>query len=593
MSGVKKRKVETDSRQFEEKWTEEYFFTMHYGKPICLLCDETLSDLKESHMKRHYSSKHVAQHTLTGQSRKDKIRKLTTSLEKQRKQSDNAVKASFIISSKLAKSSKPFTEGEFVKECLLEITDVIYPEKKKEFEKMSVSKRQIVRRLDMMAGDINVKLSERAAEFEAFSLALDEITDFSETAHVAIFIRGVDKDFTVTEELLTLQPLKGTNKGEDIFDEVQAAITRYGLQWSQLIGVCTNGTPSMVGLRKGFISILKEKAINLNVEIEDLIIIHSIIHQDDLYSIRLQNVMDVVVKSMNFCVPLAREHQQLKLFLDDLRLEHGDITSCCDGKWINHKTLKKFYVLRQEIAELMEIKNKPLSLAVSDRKWACDLAFLVDVMEHLHDLNLKLQRRGQLVNELYSHLKAFHNKILFWETQMQSGNCFHFSTLSDHEVIAYSQYAEELKLLSEHFATRLADLKNQESLSLFTIPIGTDIDKAPAPLQMELIELQEDMRLKRKFEDVELLDFYKTYLLEENYPQLRAYARKIICVFGSMYKYDQIYSKIKTQFSKQRSKLEEENFENTLRVCVSGIEPDIHKLVFQVQAETAHTSVIL
>ncbi|GBP19876.1 General transcription factor II-I repeat domain-containing protein 2A [Eumeta japonica] len=51
--------------------------------------------------------------------------------------------------------------------------------------------------------------------------SLDESTDLSDTAQLAIFIRGVDKEFTVTEKLLALQPLKGTTTGEDIFNEVQ------------------------------------------------------------------------------------------------------------------------------------------------------------------------------------------------------------------------------------------------------------------------------------------------------------------------------------------------------------------------------------
>ncbi|GBP73469.1 General transcription factor II-I repeat domain-containing protein 2A [Eumeta japonica] len=53
--------------------------------------------------------------------------------------------------------------------------------------------------------------------------ALDESTDLSDTTQLTIFIRGVDKEFTVTEEFLALQPLKATAKGEDIFNEIQKA----------------------------------------------------------------------------------------------------------------------------------------------------------------------------------------------------------------------------------------------------------------------------------------------------------------------------------------------------------------------------------
>lgn len=89
----------------------------------------------------------------------------------------------------------------------------------------------------MIANDIKTTLTDRMAGFESFSIALDESTDLSDTAQLAI--RGVDKEFTVTEELLALQPIKGTTTREDIFIEVQKVFTSFGLPWSKLIGVCT------------------------------------------------------------------------------------------------------------------------------------------------------------------------------------------------------------------------------------------------------------------------------------------------------------------------------------------------------------------
>ncbi|XP_056633912.1 general transcription factor II-I repeat domain-containing protein 2-like [Diorhabda sublineata] len=238
MSGGKKRKVDTEGRQFQEKWTEEFFFILHNGKPICLLCNESISVMdSEFNIKRHYSTKHATLHSLTGQLRTDIIQKLRANIEKQqqmfhkqRTQLDNVVKASSIVSSKLAKALKPFAEGVFIKECILEVCGVLCPEKKNEFEKISLSRRTIVRRIEMMANDIKRTLTDRMAGFESFSIALDESTDLSNTAQLAIFIRGIDKEFTVTEELLALQPLKATTTGEDIFNEVQKVFTSFGLR---------------------------------------------------------------------------------------------------------------------------------------------------------------------------------------------------------------------------------------------------------------------------------------------------------------------------------------------------------------------------
>ncbi|CAK1586690.1 unnamed protein product [Parnassius mnemosyne] len=109
---------------------------------------------------------------------------------------------------------------------------------------------------------------------------------------------------------------------------------------------------------------------------------------------------------------------------------------------------------------------------------------------YLNDLNLKLQKQGQLVNDLYSHLKAFQIKLRLWESQMLSGNSYHFNTLSAYENIANP---EELKLLSEQFSNRFSDFKNMEDcFSLFATPTKYSVQNAPIHLQMELIEIQEN-----------------------------------------------------------------------------------------------------
>ncbi|XP_066908990.1 general transcription factor II-I repeat domain-containing protein 2-like [Halyomorpha halys] len=143
----------------------------------------------------------------------------------------------------------------------------------------------------MMANDIKTTLTDHMAGFESFPIALDQSTDLSETAQLAIFIRGSDKEFTVTEELLALQPLKKTTKKKHYtrgHSSSKKVITSFGLPWSKLAGVCTDGAYSMVRLRKGFIGVLDEKSIKLNMEKDDLKGFHCIIHNLCSKSIRLQ-----------------------------------------------------------------------------------------------------------------------------------------------------------------------------------------------------------------------------------------------------------------------------------------------------------------
>lgn len=59
----------------------------------------------------------------------------------------------------------------------------------------------------------------------------------------------------------------------------------------------------------------------------------------------------------------------------------------------------------------MDIKGNTIN-QVKDDAHICDLAFLVDVIRYLNELNPKLQKQGQLVHDLHGHVKAFCNKVV-------------------------------------------------------------------------------------------------------------------------------------------------------------------------------------
>jgi hypothetical protein len=73
----KKRKVCDEGRGFIEDWTGEYFFIETDDKPVCLICQRTVSVMKEYNLKRRYGSKHKGKFDcLTGELRKRKISNL-------------------------------------------------------------------------------------------------------------------------------------------------------------------------------------------------------------------------------------------------------------------------------------------------------------------------------------------------------------------------------------------------------------------------------------------------------------------------------------------------------------------------------------
>ena len=94
----------------------------------------------------------------------------------------------------LAKHNKPFSDAEFVKECMFDAVDITCPEVRTKIEAISLSRSTIVRRIGGIAQNLSEQLFEAGKSFEWYSLALDESTDIEDTAQLLVFIRGIDEN---------------------------------------------------------------------------------------------------------------------------------------------------------------------------------------------------------------------------------------------------------------------------------------------------------------------------------------------------------------------------------------------------------------
>jgi len=66
---------------------------------------------------------------------------------------------------------------------------------------------------------ISKKLGKKLKSCEAFSLALDEGTEISDTAQLFIFIGAVTAGFNTVEEFLDMASLSSTTTGQDICEQ--------------------------------------------------------------------------------------------------------------------------------------------------------------------------------------------------------------------------------------------------------------------------------------------------------------------------------------------------------------------------------------
>lgn len=600
-SKKRSRKVEDENRQFHHIWTEKYFFISSHNKIVCLICKSSVSIPKEYNVKRHYETQHPTFAKLTGENRTQRISTLQRELIGQQsmftkpiQDAETATEVSFEISRIIAKTCRPFKDGEFVKQCLDIAAKKICPENVKKFEKIQLNRMTVQRRITALADNIEEQLATKSRSFEYFSIALDESTDISSTAQLLIFLRGVTQNFEVSEELIGMSSLTSQTKGSDMLEALLEKCSIMDLDLTKISGITTDGAPSMVGSTSGIVTLLKTYLQTKNINTKELMQFHCIIHQEALCSklLGFENVMKVVVPTVNFIKSRGLNHRQFKQFLEDIESEYGDLLFYTEVRWLSRGlTLQRFLNLIEEIQLfLAEKKNDVPELDNPD--WLCDLAFLVDITNHLNVLNTRLQGKDQLISQLYSHVSSFQCKLSLFRTQINSANYGHFPNYKKimekfNKTDVNFAHVEKIDILIQGFENRFVDFKKVKPLlDIFSNPFNISPENAPESMQLELIDMQNDDNLRNKFNEGNLLNFYRC--VDKNaYKELRINALKCASLFGSTYICEQTFSVMKLNKTKNRNRLTNENLEAIIRVATSNVEPNLKKLVSSMQCHAS------
>ena len=119
---TKKRKITEEGRLFNKKWTYDYFFLQANTKAICLIFRELIPVFKDYNMKRHYTQKHTAMFgQYQGMCCKNKIVELKRSMSCEKSflnETTSIVTASYVVANLIARKSKSYSDGKFIKQCI-------------------------------------------------------------------------------------------------------------------------------------------------------------------------------------------------------------------------------------------------------------------------------------------------------------------------------------------------------------------------------------------------------------------------------------------------------------------------------------------
>ncbi|XP_060788258.1 general transcription factor II-I repeat domain-containing protein 2-like [Neoarius graeffei] len=525
----KKRKIADENRGFKEEWTDAFAFIANAeGLPACLICNEKLSNNKKSNLERHFQLKHAkfAADRPVGTERKGAIAMLVekfegreNSFKKWITSPNSTTTASFVAAREIIRCGKPFTDGEYMKESLVKISEHLFSDFKNKTEiiqkikDMPLSAKTVKDRANKMANNITDQQIKDINSAPAYSIACDESCDVTDIEQTAVLCRYVNSDGP-QEEMIGLMPLKGQTRGEDICEAVLQFLNNNGINTNHLISVATDGAPSMRGSQRGFVTLL-QKALDRH-----LLVFHCILHQEALcaqtFPPECMEVMNLVIQIVNKIIAKALNHRQFRELHDEADSEYADLLLHNKVRWLSRgDVLCRFVACLEHVKTFL--KSKDLSYPqLEDTKWLEKLHFMVDMTRHLNTLNKSLQERGNTALQMLEAVLSFERKLAVFARDVQRGTLSHFSSLrefkdahQDHTLNGdYLQGA--IVDMQAAFGSRFSEFRKEKmTLSFPVTPLEIDpslLNTFPgvnqADLEMEMADIADKDLWVAKFKSL-------------------------------------------------------------------------------------------
>ncbi|XP_042206826.1 general transcription factor II-I repeat domain-containing protein 2A-like isoform X1 [Homarus americanus] len=527
---------EEDIREFKEYWTEKFGMIKKDNKALCILCSESVV-CRTSSVKRHFETVHKNLSNVTEQERRELI---SREMIKTKKQSDvlmkfisgrpssNLVAAGFEVSKVIAQHGKPLSDGEYIKEAWLECAPFLFDnlsEKDKIIQRikdLSVSRKTIEDRILKMEMNTTDQLTKDLASCKFFSICVDESTDITSSARLAIFSRFC-RDDEVCEEMINLVTLPERTTGADICKAVVNELSIRQIDISKVVSVTTDGAPSMIGKEAGFVNLFAKHVGH------PLIGFHCIIHEEALCAKaglrELQEVMQTVTKVVNYISARALNKRQFRNLLNEVDSVYKGLTMYNNVRWLSRGFVLKRFVECMDEINLFLINQQMSYKEMSDIVWVCKLMFFADLCEHLNDLNVKLQGSGKTLDVMFDYIKAFEMKLGVFKRDVDSERFRYFPNLKKYINDLTKDDKTDCQCLQklfvniiestvEQFSTRFARFRELEETAKFI--------KFPDSIKLDELNLQKFSWIDMDDFEMQLIEFQTSSIWRQKFVELRA-----------------------------------------------------------------------
>ena len=265
----------------------------------------------------------------------------------------------------------------------------------------------------------------------------------------------------------------------------------------------------MVGSLKGFTALVKERQ-NPNI-----ITTHCFPHREALVTKtlgdELKEVLNQVTEMVSFIKrrPLkCRLFEQICIGMDS---QHKRLLLHSEVRWLSRgKVLCRVHELREELLLFFdEMNHKVFNEYLKSEFWISRLVYLVDIFQHLNNLNRSMQGKSENILTSTDKLSAFQKKLSIWKRNYINGNFEMFSSLiKTHVKEIMPIIVDHLTILQEklrfYFPSLNVDHYDWIRNPFMEIPTDAGLILAK---EEELASISSDRGLKIKYEELSLEKF--------------------------------------------------------------------------------------
>ncbi|XP_044276826.1 general transcription factor II-I repeat domain-containing protein 2A-like [Varanus komodoensis] len=528
-------------------------------------------------------------------------------LKKWIKSANSTTYASFVAAQEIVRQGKPFTDGDYIKESFIKISEHLFSDFKNKSEivqkirDMPLSAKTVEDRTVKMAENISRQQIQDIDSAVAYSIACDESKVKGGIEHIALFCRYVNSAGP-QEEMLELIPLEGRTRGEDICEAVLDYLRTREINTTHLVSVATDGAPSMTEAQTGFVALL-QKSVG-----RKLLTFHCILHQEALcaqtFPPECTEVMNVVIQIVKKIMATGLNRRQFRSLLDEVDSTYSDLLLHNQVQWLSRgEVLKRFAACLEEVKTYLG--GKGLTFPELERpEWLEKLHFMVDMTVHLNTLNTTLQGRGGTALHMLEEVLAFERKLTVLARDLQRGTLSHFPSLREfrqaHNTINSAYLQSAITAMQTSFGKRFSEFREEKNTLSFPVtPLTIDpsllnmtafAGVSQPDLEMELADIagkdiwvSEFKRLTANLEDVarqkailaqnhkwsdienlpkrDQLVFETWNAIPNTYMNMKKYAFGVLSIFGSTYVCEQVFSNMNYIKNKHRSRLTDDSLQ--------------------------------